>query len=282
MADKGWFKTYRELWDKAIWKTSTPEQKVILMTLMSMVNHKPSEWEWQGKKFVVQPGQMITSLDSITQKCGKGITVKNVRTALAKFKKYEFLANEPTKTGRLITIVNWGIYQGEEKKPAKQPANDGQRGGNEVAANKNDKNDKKKNYGDLERNFDLLWKLYPRKMGKSDALKHYKSAIKDGVTNKQIQDGIVRYLRDIQKDGTDRQHIAYGSTWFNQRRWEETDEITSEYGGANVESDPQARLAAIKQQLSDYGDDTETILINLQLEGYQVTRKEIEDERNRK
>ncbi|MDD9149235.1 hypothetical protein OYT88_11790 [Sporolactobacillus sp. CQH2019] len=111
---KGWIKIYRELIDKPIWAESTPEQKTILITLLCMANHEEKEWEWKGRKYVVKPGQMITSLPSIAKKSGRGISAQNVRTALNRFKVYEFLTDESTNKSRLITIVNWGKYQAKE------------------------------------------------------------------------------------------------------------------------------------------------------------------------
>lgn len=145
----GWIKLHRQLMEKAIWKCSNAKQKVIMITLLLMANHENNEWEWQGKKFICKPGQFITSLKSIKAKAGRGISVKNVRTSLVKFQNYEFLANQSAMTGRLITIVNWGQYQSSLQKVAKKKAKRWQRGGKEVATNKNDKNvknDKNKNY----------------------------------------------------------------------------------------------------------------------------------------
>src|SRR5699024_10161182 len=102
--------------NKAIWQCSTPEQKTILITLLLMANHKENEWEWQGKKFIVQPGQFITSSKSIETAAGPGISRQNVRTALGKFEKYGFLTKESTRTGILITITNWEVYQSQEEK----------------------------------------------------------------------------------------------------------------------------------------------------------------------
>ena len=39
------------------------------------------------------------------------VNAGNVRGALDRFVKLGFLANESTKTGRLLTVVNWGAYQ---------------------------------------------------------------------------------------------------------------------------------------------------------------------------
>lgn len=143
---EGWIKLHRCLIEKPIWTCSTPEQKVILITLMMMANHKGKEWEWKGQKFKCESGQFITSLDGILNKCGKGITIQNIRSALNKFEKYEFLTNESTKTGRLITIVNWRVYQADEeetnKADNKELTKNQQRGNKELTPNKNDNNDK--------------------------------------------------------------------------------------------------------------------------------------------
>jgi hypothetical protein len=143
---QGWFKLHRELFEKAIWQNSTPEQKVILITLLGMANHQGREWEWKGKQFKAEPGQFVTSIGSIVKKCGKGISQKNVRSAIEKFEKYGFLANESAKTGRRITIVNWEVYQAIDNEGGKdigsEVADRWQTGGRQVATNKNDKNDK--------------------------------------------------------------------------------------------------------------------------------------------
>lgn len=130
---EGWIKVHRAILDKPIWKDSTTEQKVILMTLLLMASHKENQWEFKGEKYAVQPGQFITSLPSIVEKAGIGISIQNVRTALKRFEKYEFLTCESTNKNRLITIVNWVNYQGDEGEPNRQTNR--QLTGNQQAAN---------------------------------------------------------------------------------------------------------------------------------------------------
>ena len=115
-----WLKLYRSLLKKPIWRQSTPEQKVILITILMMVNYLPADWEWNGEIYTCQPGQRVTSLETIAAECGKGISIQNVRTALKRFEKLGFLTNESTKTGRLITVANWEKYQGGEDEPNKE------------------------------------------------------------------------------------------------------------------------------------------------------------------
>ena len=107
----GYFKLWRELMVKPIWLESTPEQKTILITLLAMANFGEKEWEWQGRGYKAKKGQFITSLPSIAKNAGINITIQNVRTALKRFEKYGFLTDQSTNRNRLITIVNWGLYQ---------------------------------------------------------------------------------------------------------------------------------------------------------------------------
>lgn len=120
MPKKGWISVHRELLDRPIWKQSTPEQKTILITLLLMADHEGNEWEYHGQKYKTQPGQFVTSLPSIVEECGKGVTIQNVRTALKRFEKLEFLTDKSTKQNRLITIVNWGLYQDKSTRDNRQ------------------------------------------------------------------------------------------------------------------------------------------------------------------
>lgn len=120
----GYFKLWRELFTKPIWLNSTPEQKTIFVTLLAMANFSEKEWEWKGEKFKADRGEFVTSLDSIARNCGKGITIQNVRTALKRFENLGFITNESTKTGRLITIVNWEVYQSSDDESNKEDNKD--------------------------------------------------------------------------------------------------------------------------------------------------------------
>lgn len=125
----GWFRLHRQLHQSKIWKKSTPEQKVILITLLIMTNYCEKISTWKGTETTLQPGQFLTSIEKISRFAGKGITVNSIRTALKKFEKYGFLTNESTKFGRLITIENWMFYQNTNVKTTNEMTNDKQYGG---------------------------------------------------------------------------------------------------------------------------------------------------------
>jgi len=98
---------------------------------------------------------MITSLESLAKK--SGVSIQNIRTALKRFEKLEFLTNESTKTGRLLTVLNWELYQSELETPNKVANKDltktQQRPNKDLTTNKNDKNENndKKNIEYMEK-----------------------------------------------------------------------------------------------------------------------------------
>lgn len=72
--------------------------------------------------------------------------------------------------------------------------------------------------------FETLWKMYPRKVGKEAALRAYKKARsdkKDPTTFEQVKQGIENYIRQIEAKHTDTQYIKHGSSWFNARAWKD-------------------------------------------------------------
>ncbi len=241
MADnQGWISLHRELLNKSIWIESTPEQKTILITLLLMVNHAPNKWEWKGTEYILKPGQVITSLDSIVNKSGKGVSVQNVRTSLKRFEKLGFLTNESTKQNRLITIINYGFYQGKEEQANKavnshltdnQQSSNSQLTTNNNVNNVNNANNVNKDIDQtssksddkvsLKNSFESIWKLYPKKQGKDKAFTAYKKAIKEGTTDQEIAKGIEAYKKQIDIQRTELQFIKQGSTWFNQRCWQD-------------------------------------------------------------
>lgn len=88
----------------------------------------------------------------------------------------------------------------------------------------------------LRTRFDSLWTLYPLKKGKESAFKSYQKAIKDGVKDLDILNGIKRYNQELKLKGTKKEYIAYGSTWFSQRRW------SDEYENDNNQQNQPTKL----------------------------------------
>lgn len=76
-----------------------------------------------------------------------------------------------------------------------------------------------KNNNSTENDFETLWKMYPRKIGKPQALKAYQKAVKNGVTFETVKAGLEAYCRHIEANKTEAAYIKHGSTWFNGECW---------------------------------------------------------------
>ena len=122
-----------------------------------------------------------------------------------------------------INVGKDGQMSGQNnKKNPKKPkvlSESGQKSG------QNDQDEPKMPTNTQLEDFKKLWNLYPRKKHRDRAYKAYKKAIKDGTTNKQIQDGIINLKKEIAYKGTEMSFIPYGSTWFNGKCWEDEYEI---------------------------------------------------------
>lgn len=73
--------------------------------------------------------------------------------------------------------------------------------------------------------FDDWWKQYPKKVGKIDAQKAYRSAIKHGATPQALLEGLKRYNASWRAKNTELQYIPYPASWLRKGRWE--DELTT-------------------------------------------------------
>lgn len=80
---------------------------------------------------------------------------------------------------------------------------------------------KSPNDGRFQKEFENLWKSYPKKKGKDSALKAYIRARRSGTAKETIEKALQAFNEEIQLKRTAMQYIPYGSTWFNQKRWED-------------------------------------------------------------
>ena len=73
----------------------------------------------------------------------------------------------------------------------------------------------------LEQEFQQLWMMYPRRLGKVKAYKAYVQARKRGATYEQIEAGLKDYLDYINLNKVDVSFVKHGSSWFQNHGWED-------------------------------------------------------------
>jgi hypothetical protein len=149
--------------------------------------------------------------------------------------------------GTIITICNYEVYQADQETPTHPIAKD-RRGVGSVgdAQYKEDKKEPivrpngltpasvaKSNRRELEKEFNEIWVLFPRKRDKGHALKAFIAARKSTALD-VIEAGIKQFARD--SEGKDPQFIAYPASWLNGQRWlDEKDQLNGRASSPNGE-----------------------------------------------
>jgi hypothetical protein len=102
-------------------------------------------------------------------------------------------------------------------------------GGKETLPNnkRDNKSIDNKDINNISTEFETLWDLYPRKIGKPKAFKAYEKARKHGATFDEVKQGIEAYRRQIEALKTDTEYIKHGSTWFNNECWKDDYKLTA-------------------------------------------------------
>ena len=116
--------------------------------------------------------------------------------------------------------------------------------------NKTDNKELNNNNNNISAEFETLWNLYPRKQGKTQALKAYKKARKNGTTFEEVEQGIKAYCKQIAALKTDAAYIKHGSTWFNNEAWKDDYNYSSQkpYGVNNDAPDPSASYDILRAE----------------------------------
>ncbi len=111
------------------------------LTILLLANH--DERKWQGH--TVAPGQLVTSLQHLSEK--SGLSVQSVRTALEKLKSTGEINTQSTNRNTLITVIKWADFQltdetstSNQQTTNKQLTNEQQTTNKQSTTNKNIKN----------------------------------------------------------------------------------------------------------------------------------------------
>ena len=280
--NQGWIKLYRKLLDSDMYQSLNSKQRDVMIQVLMKANHEEKTWEWNGKLYTCKPGEFITSLDSLRKACAKDVNTQNIRTALLKLEKWGFLTNESTKTGRLIRIVNWDIYQASEeqanKASNKELTKNQQTANKQLTTNKNDKEckeckeedntasggngvgdfyltkKKRKLKGDKLTRFNEFWKAFAYPKGKAAAadswidIPGYSDDLACTIISAAMTEAINR--QDLIDDG---RTPKWAQGWLSDRRWE--DEVHNDDSPQSRYSvdDLDQHLANLKKQKEEEG-----------------------------
>ncbi|KRK70208.1 hypothetical protein [Lacticaseibacillus nasuensis] len=242
MSDQGWIKVYRKITHSFVW--ADPNLLKLWMLLLIKASHGGNRFLFNGHEVSVSSGEFVTGSVALASEFNAGVphdkqlSGRQLWRWVKRFENEGMLSIKSTNKYSVISIINWNNYQSDDK----QLSINCQSSVNQVSTIKNAKNkDNTITSKQLADDFDKLWNLYPRKEGKKPAFAAYKRAMTrkaNPATNKQIQNGIVAYCKELEAAGTDKRFVKQGSTFFSQEAWQDYTAIAEQQEAVKPKFDP--------------------------------------------
>lgn len=203
----GWIKLHRRLVKSSFYRRSTVVH--LFVHLLLHVNTEANKFYWNKEEITIQPGQLITGRNQLSE--DTGISVRSVRTALEILKSTSTITIKPTNKFSIISILKWEEYQSKptnimtSRLTNNRPTTDQQ-----LTTNKNNKNKKNNTGGRTESSKTALVPCTDTEL--ELIASSLQVALKDvRLVHQQILDSIA--------DGTF-QKKGYGQTvYFTLRKW---------------------------------------------------------------
>ena len=113
----GWFKLHRSILDNPV-VTKDSDHMAVWVFLLSNATHQSLDVFFEGKRISLRPGQLITSRQSISK--FYNINEYKVQRILKCFESEQQIAQQTTRHNRLISVLNWDLYQNDAQQDAQQ------------------------------------------------------------------------------------------------------------------------------------------------------------------
>jgi len=129
----GWIKLHRQLleWE---WYDDINTSRLFIH-LMITANHKDNNW----RGIEIKRGSRLTSLDKLSSETN--LSVSKIRTAIKKLISTNEIASKSHSQHTVFTMINYDMYQGDDKQVSKPVTNESQTNDKRIATNNNDKNE---------------------------------------------------------------------------------------------------------------------------------------------
>lgn len=214
MDDMGWVKLHRKI-NKWGWFDDLIVYK-LFTTLIMMANYEAKEWHG----ITIGVGSVVSSVENLAKE--SSLSKQQVRTALKKLESTHDIKRKSTRKYTIINICNYCVYQGlnvEEQHSNNTVSTHNQHTTNtQITTTKEDKESKEEKNNNVDSNdpvelfFDSLWKLYPRKEGKSSVNRIHKEEIYR-IGYDRMAKAIEKYKSTV--EGRDPKYVKMGSSFFN-------------------------------------------------------------------
>ena len=134
MARDGWVKLHRKILENPV-IFKDPDYLAVWIFLLLEATHSEMTMDFGGELIILKPGQLITGRSSISKKTK--VQESKVERIIKRLKSEQQIEQLSNSKGRLITILNWGIYQQREQGGEQQVNNERTTSEQQVNTNKN-------------------------------------------------------------------------------------------------------------------------------------------------
>lgn len=142
--DSGWIKVHRKMRKNPVVCKDSDHIAVWLFLLLS-ATHNEQTATFRGKKIALLPGQLVTTQKEISEEFD--IEPSKVKRVLKLFENDNLIDKQTDMHKSLITIRNWGVYQGEnDKLNDNQVTNQARKKDEKEKRNKKEKEEKEESY----------------------------------------------------------------------------------------------------------------------------------------
>lgn len=214
---KGWISLHRDILDSQY--GGNLELLGLFCALMLKANHKKG---YANDGTPINEGQFLTSQKSLSDEFN--VERNAMRRKLKKLENAHQIKQETCNKNTIITIVNWHKYQNSEQQNehqlnSKRTSNEHQVNTNNNNNNNNNginkKQTKKQTPSAGEFDFDFIYNLYPKKIGKASGLKKLRSKIKSQKKYDEVLQATKNYAEFVRLNKTDAQYIKHFTTFVN-------------------------------------------------------------------
>lgn len=134
---EGYIKLYRKLLENPI-VCKDGDYLAVWIYILLNATHKEMPSIFKGNKIILKPGQLLTGRKAIGAKLK--ISESKVHRILKCYESEHMIEQHTSNQNRLVTVLNWELYQGSEQQNEQQMNNQRTTSEQRVNTNKNDKN----------------------------------------------------------------------------------------------------------------------------------------------
>ncbi len=200
MTQLGYIFLHRKLLNSDLWRQPPPTVKTALYLILSC-NHKPVRWA----TIIVERGETFRTIERMIADIS--LTAPTLRKALRKLESIGFIKiSTPLgkNRGSLIKVINYHQYQSHLSSQS-----------DSSPAQEKSKKHLNNSGPELEQQAEEIYKIYPKKVGKLNAIQAIKKAInKDGF--KHVFEKTKLYAKEYNGES---RYIPHPSKFFNKERY---------------------------------------------------------------